>query len=106
MKHKANVWLTDSYRSEYLRATTEAERLQFVHFDCSSQDMSSCWTPLGTAEVEVSWNHSSSVREQEVSRVDSQIEQLELACRKEVIRLREYRSTLLCLEAPSSEASE
>ena len=106
MKLKANVWLTDSYRNEYLRATSEEERAKFVHFDCSTKDMSSCWTKLGTAEIEIKWESTSNVREQEVARVDSQITQLELACRKEVIRLREYRSTLLCLEAPKSEVSE
>lgn len=105
MKLKANVWLTDSYRREYHAATSTEEKAKFVHFDCNLQDMPS-WTKLGTAEIEIQWDAIAGAALAEVDQIDHKIAQLELACRKEVIRLREYRSTLLCLEAPKSEASE
>lgn len=94
------VYLIDSYRSGYLRASTDQERLDKSLLYFGPQDMTEYWTKLGTAEVTVTWAPESSVREAELASVDSQIEQIEKAARQEVNRLREYRSTLLCIEAP------
>ena len=94
------VYLTDSNRSEYLRASTDQERLDKSILYFGPTDMTEYWTKLGTAEVIVTWAPESSVREAELASVDSQIEKIEKAARQEVNRLREYRSTLLCIEAP------
>lgn len=94
------VYLTDRNRSEYLRATTDQERLGKSLLYFGPLDMSNYWTKLGTAEVIVTWAPESNIREAELASVDSQIEQIEKAARQEVNRLREYRSTLLCIEAP------
>lgn len=94
------VYLTDRNRSEYLRATTDQERLDKSLLYFGPLDMSNYWTKLGTAEVIVTWAPESNIREAELASVDSQIEQIEKAARQEVNRLREYRSTLLCIEAP------
>lgn len=94
------VYLTDGNRAEYLRATTDQERLDKALLYFGPLDMSNYWTKLGTAEVIVTWAPESSIREAELASVDSQIEQIEKAARQEVNRLREYRSTLLCIEAP------
>lgn len=92
------VYLTDSNRAEYLRATTAQERLAKSLLYFGPLDMSNYWTKLGTAEVTVTWAPESNIREAELASVDSQIEQIEKAARQEINRLREYRSTLLCLE--------
>lgn len=94
------VYLTDSNRSEYLRASTDQERLDKSILYFGPTDMTEYWTKLGTAEVIVTWAPESSVREAELASVDSQIEKIEKSARQEVNRLREYRSTLLCIEAP------
>jgi len=94
------VYLTDSNRSDYIRATTDQERLDKALLYFGPVDMSDYWTKLGTVEVTVTWAPESNIREAELASVDSQIEKIEKAARQEVNRLREYRSTLLCIEAP------
>jgi len=94
------VYLTDSNRSEYIRATTDQERLDKSILYFGPLDMSNYWTKLGTAEVTVTWAPEANIREAELASVDSQIEKIEKAARQEINRLREYRSTLLCIEAP------
>lgn len=94
------VYLTDDNRSEYLRTATDQERLGKSILYFGSLDMSEYWTKLGTAEVTVTWAPESNIREAELASVDSQIEKIEKAARQEINRLREYRSTLLCIEAP------
>ena len=92
------VYLTDSNRSGYLQSSTDQERLGKSLLYFGPLDMSQYWTKLGTAEVIVTWAPEANIREAELASVDSQIEQIEKAARQEINRLREYRSTLLCLE--------
>lgn len=94
------VYLTDDNRSEYLRTATDQERLGKSILYFGPLDMSQYWTKLGTAEVTVTWAPEANIREAELASVDSQIEKIEKAARQEINRLREYRSTLLCIEAP------
>ena len=94
------VYLTDSHRSDYIRASTDQERLDKSLLYFGPLDMSEYWTKLGTAEVIVTWAPEANIREAELASVDSQIEKIEKAARQKVNRLREYRSTLLCSEAP------
>jgi len=94
------VYLTDGNRSEYLRVSTDQERLDKSLLYFGPLDMSEYWTKLGTAEVTVTWAPEANIREAELASVDSQIEKIEKAARQEINRLREYRSTLLCIEAP------
>lgn len=94
------VYLADADRSEYLRTATDQERLDKSILYFGSLDMSEYWTKLGTAEVTVTWAPEANIREAELASVDSQIEKIEKAARQEINRLREYRSTLLCIEAP------
>jgi len=94
------VYLTDGNRSGYLRASTDQERLDKSLLYFGPLDMSEYWTKLGTAEVTVTWAPEANIREAELASVDSQIEKIEKAARQEINRLREYRSTLLCIEAP------
>jgi len=93
-----SVYLTDGNRAEYLRASTDQERLDAALLYFGPTDMTKYWTKLGTAEVTVTWAPEANIREAELASVDSQIAEIEKAALQEVNRLREYRSTLLCLE--------
>ena len=106
MKIPATLYLTDTFRQDFLRATTDEERLAACTFYVLTLDMSNYWTKVGTCEVEVTWLPDSTVREAEVQRVDDQIEKIQLEAGKQINRLQEYRSTLLCLThnpAPSAD---
>lgn len=97
MKIPATAYLIDSNRQAFIQANTDEERLAACIFQFSSFDMSSFWTKVGTCEVEVIWLPESNIREEEVKRVDNQIEKIQLEAERQITRLQEYRSTLLCL---------
>ncbi len=97
MKIPATAYLIDSNRQAFIQANTDEERLAACIFQFSSFDMSSFWTKVGTCEVEVTWLPDSAVREEEVKRVDDQIEKIELEAAKQISRLQDYRATLLSL---------
>ena len=106
MKIPATLYLTDTSRQTFLRASSDEERLTACTIYTSTLDMSNYWTKVGTGEVEVTWLPDSTIREDEVQRVDEQIEKIQLEARKQINRLQEYRSTLLCLThnpAPSAD---
>lgn len=106
MKIPATLYLTDTFRSDFIRATTDEERLGTCTIYVPTLDMSNYWTKVGTCEVEVTWLPESTVREDEVKRVDEQIEKITLEAEKQITRLKEYRSTLLCLpHEPTFEVS-
>ncbi len=97
MKIPATLYLTDTFRQAFLRASTDEERLAACTIYVPPLDMSNYWTKVGTCEVEVTWLPDSPVREDGVKRVDDQIEKIQLEAEKQITRLQEYRSTLLCL---------
>ena len=78
MKIPATLYLTDDFRQDFLRATTDKERLAACTFYVLTLDMSNYWTKVGTCEVEVTWLPDSTVREAEVQRVYDQIEKIQL----------------------------
>lgn len=97
MKIPATLYLTDNSRQDFLRAASDEERLTACTIYIPTLDMSDYWTKVGTCEIEVTWLPDSTVREDEVRRIDDQIEKIQLEAGERINRLQEYRSTLLCL---------
>lgn len=100
MKIPAIIYLTDSGRPNYLMAADDKARIDACVIYFGETDMSAYWSKIGTAEVDVTWDAPGNIRDEELRIVDVKIETLQAQTRQELNRLREYRSTLLCLEAP------
>lgn len=103
MSAKGTLWLmTKEAQKQFFSTESDEEKLKacFINYGEDVDLTSVGWMKAGTVEVTPNFSNSAEATRAAVAAVDEQIRLLETEFRVNLHRLREYKSTLLCLEAP------
>ena len=98
----AILWTTSEYQyGEYMRVKTDRERLHNIHISTTDYDMSTRgWVKVGTAFITPTFFPPADTVSAAVAAVDIQIKKLMAEQAIQLQQLKDYRQTLLSLEAP------
>ena len=106
MPVKQNLWLSSPLSlSSFLDAATEADKWSFVSPCAEDLDMTTCgWVKVGTVEFSPDFS-AQGLKEKAAEATDIAIDALTKTFQSKLEVLEAFKQTLLCLEAPKTEAT-
>jgi hypothetical protein len=104
MKETKTIWVPCADQLVQFLASKPEDRPIYTTIISPDYDMTTeGWVKVGSAEVTYAWETGNEVYGAALSAVDMKLQEMEKDYFNKRSALREFRSTLLCLEAPEPE---